>query len=120
MQFAEYCGMLNVDYPKKQQKEENNTMEEKKFDLSQLYIIDFVKNIGHKKNIFAIIYLLLNVVIITFLMQMFEENIWLCLLYSILLYGITATIALSPVGETSATSKPTADALIFCARGIDI
>lgn len=74
-------------------------MEEKKFDLSQLYIIDFVKNIGHKKNIFAIIYLLLNVLIITFLMQIYEPNLWLCLLYSILLYGITATVALSPVGE---------------------
>ena len=88
-----------MGYPKKQQKEENKIMEEKKFDFSQLYIVDFVKNIGHKKNIFAIIYLLLNVAIITFLMQMFEPNIWLCLLYSILLYGITATIALSPVGE---------------------
>lgn len=74
-------------------------MEEKKFDLSKLYIIDFVKNIGHKKNIFAVIYLLLNMVIITLLMQMFEENLWLCLLYGILLYGITAAIALSPVGE---------------------
>ena len=74
-------------------------MEEKKFDLSQLYIVDFVKNIGHKKNIFAVIYLLLNVVIITFLMQMFEPNILLCLLYAVLLYGLTATVALSPVGE---------------------
>ena len=74
-------------------------MEEKKFDFSKLYIVDFVKNIGHKKNICTIIYLLLNVVIITFLMQMFEPNIWLCLLYAVLLYGLTATVALSPVGE---------------------
>lgn len=74
-------------------------MEEKKFDFSKLYIVDFVKNVGHKKNICTIIYLLLNVVIITFLMQMFEPNIWLCLLYAVLLYGLTATVALSPVGE---------------------
>lgn len=74
-------------------------MEEKKINLSQLYIVDFVKNLGHKKNIFAVIYLLLNVVIITLMMQMFEENIWLCILYGVLFYGLTATIALSPLGE---------------------
>lgn len=74
-------------------------MEEKKFDLSQLYIVDFVKSLGHKKNIFALIYLLLNVLIITFLMQIVEDNLWLCLLYGILLYGLTATVALSPLGE---------------------
>ena len=74
-------------------------MNEQNLGLRQLYIVDFIKNIGHKKNIFAVIYLLLNVVIITFMMHMFEENMWLCLLYSILLYGFTATVALSPVGE---------------------
>lgn len=74
-------------------------MEEKKFDFGRLYIVDFVKNLVRKKHIFAVIYLLLNVAIITFMMQMFEENLWLCLLYGVLLYGITATIALSPVGE---------------------
>lgn len=74
-------------------------MEEKKFDLSQLYIVDFVKNLGHKKNIFAMIYLALNVLIITVMLQVFEPNLWLCLLYGILLYGATATIALSPLGE---------------------
>ena len=74
-------------------------MEQKTFDFSKLYIVDFVKSLGKKKNIFAIIYLLLNVGIITFLMQLVEPNPWLCLLYGILLYGITATIALSPVGE---------------------
>ena len=74
-------------------------MEKKEFNLSQLYIVDFVKNLGRKKNIFAVIYLLLNVVIITCIMTMFEENIWLCILYGILIYGGTATIALSPLGE---------------------
>ncbi len=74
-------------------------MKEKKLNLSQLYIVDFFKNIGHKKNIFAVIYLILNVAIITVMMQMFEQNWWLCLLYSILLYSVTAVIVLSPVGE---------------------
>lgn len=80
-------------------KKEVRIMEEKKFDLHQLYIVDFAKSLVHRKNIYALIYLLLNVVIITFLMQMFESNLWLCLLYGILLYAVTATIALSPVGE---------------------
>ena len=74
-------------------------MEGKKFDLSDLYIVDFVKNLGRKKNIFAVIYLLLNVVIVTLLMQLFVGNFWLGLLYGVILYAITATIALSPVGE---------------------
>ena len=74
-------------------------MEEKKFDLSQIYIVDFVKNLTHKKNIFAMIYLLLNVVIITLFISAVEENIWLAILYALLVYGATATIALSPVGE---------------------
>lgn len=75
------------------------TMEEKKFDLSQLYIVDFVKNLGHRKNIFAVLYLVLNVLFIAFWIQMFVPNIWTSLLYSVLIYGITATVALSPAGE---------------------
>ena len=74
-------------------------MEEKKFDLSQIYIIDFFKNLAHKKNIFAVIYLLLNVVIITLFVSAVEPNVWLAILYAILIYGITATVALSPLGE---------------------
>lgn len=74
-------------------------MEEKQFDLSQLYIIDFVKHLIHKKNVFSIIYLSLNVLIITLMIRLFEPNFWLALLYGVLVYGVTATIALSPVGE---------------------
>lgn len=74
-------------------------MEEKKFDVSQLYIVDFAKNLFRKKNTFAIIYLAINVLIITLTVQMFEPNFWLALLYGLLIYTITATIALSPLGE---------------------
>ena len=74
-------------------------MEEKNFDLSQIYIVDFIKNLGHKKNIFAIIYLLLNVAIIALFFNAVEENFWLALLYAILFYIATATVVLSPVGE---------------------
>ena len=74
-------------------------MEEKRFDLSQLYIVDFAKNLFRKKNAFAMIYLAINVLIITFMVQMFEPNFWLALLYGILIYAATATLALSPLGE---------------------
>lgn len=74
-------------------------MKEKKFSLGQLYIVDFVKNLAHKKNIFAVIYLLLNVLIISLMMYSFEENPWKCLLYGVLFYAATATVALSSVGE---------------------
>ena len=74
-------------------------MEEKKFDLSQLYIVDFVKNLGHKKNIFAVVYLVLNVVVISLLMGLFEPNPWLAALYGLLIYIVTAVVALSPLGE---------------------
>lgn len=74
-------------------------MENKKFDVSKLYIVDFVKNLAHKKNIFAVLYLLINVIIITLIVNMFTENFWLSLLYGVLIYGVTATIALSPLGE---------------------
>ena len=71
----------------------------KEFNVSQLYIVDFAKKLAHKKNIWAIIYLLLNVVIITLFCTMFEQRIWLCIIYSLLIYTVTATIALSPLGE---------------------
>ncbi len=74
-------------------------MAEKKFDLSDFYIVDFVKNLGHRKNIFAVIYLVLNVLLITFLLNLFEPNLWLCVLYGLLIYGVSATLALSPLGE---------------------
>ena len=69
------------------------------FDFSQLYIVDFVKSLGKKKNIFAVIYLVLNMALITLLMCLFVDAFWKALLLGIVLYAITATIALSPVGE---------------------
>jgi len=73
-------------------------MENKK-KTSDLYIVDFAKKLIHKKNIWAILYLVLNVVIITFILRLFVDNWWLSILYSILAYGIAAVVALSPVGE---------------------
>lgn len=74
-------------------------MNEKSFDFNDLYIVDFVKSLGRKKNIFAVIYLVINALLISLMMSMFEPNPWLCLLYGLLLYGLTATLALSPLGE---------------------
>lgn len=76
-----------------------DTSADKGFNISQLYIVDFAKSLVHKKNIFAVIYLLLNVVIITLFVHAAEPNIWLSILYGILIYGVTSAIALSPVGE---------------------
>lgn len=66
---------------------------------SDFYIVDFAKKLAHKKNIWAILYLVLNVVIITFIVSLFVNNVWLSILYGILLYGAAAVIALSPAGE---------------------
>lgn len=74
-------------------------MAEKNFNFGDLYIVDFVKNLGHRKNIFAVVYLVLNALIISLLVGLVEPNPWLCLLYGLLLYGLTATLALSPLGE---------------------
>ena len=81
-----------------EQKKERRNME-KKFNISQLYIVDFVKKLAHKKNIWAIMYLVLNVVIVTLIIKMFEPNWWLAILYGILTYIVTGFVALSPVGE---------------------
>ena len=81
-----------------EQKKERRNME-KEFNIGQLYIVDFVKKLAHKKNIWAIMYLVLNVVIVTLIIKMFEPNWWLAILYGILTYIVTGFVALSPVGE---------------------
>lgn len=72
---------------------------EKKVDFSQFYIVDFAKKLAHKKNIWAILYLILNMAIITVFMRAFTDNWWMSALYGVLLYLATGMIALSPVGE---------------------
>lgn len=72
---------------------------EKKVDFGRFYIVDFAKKLAHKKNVWAILYLILNMAIITVFMRAFTDNWWMSALYGVLLYLATGMIALSPVGE---------------------
>lgn len=72
---------------------------QKQVNPSQFYIVDFVKKLAHKKNIWAILYLLINMAIITVFMRPFANSWWQSILYGVLLYTLTGVIALSPVGE---------------------
>lgn len=67
--------------------------------LGHLYIVDFLKSMGQRKNIFSVIYLLINVAIIFTIFNYVIGNWPKALLYAIVLYSIAICIALSPVGE---------------------
>ena len=64
-----------------------------------MYIIDFFKKLGRVSNIPVIIYLVLNVVLITFFLMLFELVWWQALLLGLGVYLLSITIALSPIGE---------------------
>lgn len=74
-------------------------MKNNSFDLGDLYIVDFVKSLGKRKNIFAVIYLVINALLISLFVMPMVQDVWLGLLWGILLYALTATVALSPLGE---------------------
>ncbi|MDO4312442.1 MAG: M48 family metalloprotease [Eubacteriales bacterium] len=64
------------------------------------YLIDFFRNAARKSNIPIFVYLVLNVIIISFIViGCFQLPIWLGTLAGIVLYLISLTIALSPIGE---------------------
>lgn len=69
-----------------------------------MYIADFFKKMTRKSNIPVLIYLVLNVFVIGFILQVFFENdgstpYWKTFLIGLVLYGISLMIALSPIGE---------------------
>ena len=71
-----------------------------------MYFSNFLSSLTKKNNIPILIYLVLNVVIITLIFYGFlssdgstEPNLWGCLLAAIIVYAISILIALSPVGE---------------------
>ena len=68
---------------------------------NNFYIVEFAKNIARKSNTSILIYLILNVFIISFVIGvMFRmESMFAALLVGILLYAVSMTIALSFVGE---------------------
>lgn len=69
-----------------------------------MYIVDFFKKMTRKSNIPILVYLVLNVFVIGFILQIFFENdgstpYWKTFLIGLVLYGISLMVALSPVGE---------------------
>lgn len=72
-----------------------------------MYFIDFCKRMTRKANIPVLIYLILNVFVISFVTELFlgslasdgEMPFWQALLIGIVLYAISLMIALSPFGE---------------------
>lgn len=69
--------------------------------LRQIYIIDFMARMaGDKENLPLFIYLILNVLIIGVLASAFFSLNWgMGLLVGLLLYILSMTVALSPIGE---------------------
>lgn len=66
------------------------------------YIVDFFKNILHKKNIGVIIYLIVNVFLIISLFNTgaaTPQDRWSTTLFAIVIYALSLAIALSPIGE---------------------
>lgn len=65
-----------------------------------MYIIDFLKVICEKRNIPTLIYLLINIFIIALLaVNTFAEEWIYALILALVIYVISLTIALSPIGE---------------------
>ena len=67
--------------------------------MKHFYIFDLAKNLIHRKNIFAVIYLLLNIAVFVGLLSILDGFSVRLLLECLVLYIIAAFIALSPVGE---------------------
>lgn len=65
-----------------------------------MYIVDFFKGLVRKSNIPTIVYLILNVIIIDFIIAFFFSlSVGEAFLWGLLLYVVSLTVALSPVGE---------------------
>lgn len=65
-----------------------------------MYIVDFFKGLVRKSNIPTIIYLILNIIIIDFIIAFFFSlSAGEAFLWGLLLYVVSLTVALSPVGE---------------------
>ena len=67
--------------------------------MENLYIIDLFKNILRKKNLFAIVFLVLNILFIFNIFNFVFQNAPVALAVSIVSYLFAVTISLSPLGE---------------------
>jgi heat shock protein HtpX len=68
-----------------------------------MYLVEFFKRMARKSNVPVIIYLVLNIIVISGIVNLFLSGgtmpWWKALLCGILLYVISLAIALSPIGE---------------------
>lgn len=68
-----------------------------------MYFVDFFKRMTRKSNIPVLIYLVLNIFVITGIVSLIFGGgtlpFWQCLLIAIVLYSFSLLIALSPIGE---------------------
>ena len=68
--------------------------------LDKCYVVDFLKNVFRGSNIPVLMYLALNVLLISMAaIYISDSNAMLGVLYGIVLYAISLTITLSPLGE---------------------
>lgn len=75
-----------------------------------MYIVDFAKYLMRKSNIPIIIYLIINVVLITGILSMpFAAAGPIAILIGLLIYLFTLTIAISPIGEIILRKKTGCD-----------
>lgn len=66
----------------------------------EFYAFDFLKKIFKFHNFSIVIYLLLNITIITLIIGLiYSNNLWQAFLYGLVLYMISVIIALSSIGE---------------------
>ena len=68
--------------------------------LKNFYLTDFIKNLTQSNNVPVLLYLVLNIFLIGLIVStLFGMPFWQGLFDGIILYIISITIALSPVGE---------------------
>lgn len=87
--FCKYCGVSLRARSDQDEKQERS-----------FYIFDFLKNLLRVQNIPSLIYLFLNIVVITLIVYSgMPQNLLAAIGISVVIYLISVTIALSPIGE---------------------
>ena len=66
---------------------------------SPFYVVNLAKQLFHAKNISALIYLFLNFALIFGLFYWLDNSVVTGLVAAVVIYGVSAFVALSPVGE---------------------
>lgn len=104
--FCKYCGFRLRGNEEAENEEMENSVEKRQPSRtyesgnSSFYIVDFVKSMVRSGNIPSLIYLILNVAVITLMLSSgMTENLPWAVVGSLLLYLFSVMIALSPIGE---------------------